>query len=173
MFNLNLIIGAVVAAAVFGVGMFSGYKIEAAKVERLETELKRQEDVSKKATASLASAQQEIDQKLAQKDVEFKQKMDALQQDADAKRKNLEIAMAESSKRMGEMKNSMGALNAKLKEAREQLKNAAPGDQAALQSQIDILEAERKDLKSEFRGEACKDFPVPKQIIDALNGVKS
>jgi hypothetical protein len=42
-----------------------------------------------------------------------------------------------------------------------------------LQTQIDQLIDQRKALKDEFRGEKCMEFPVPKQIIDALNGVKS
>jgi chromosome segregation ATPase len=173
MFNVNLILGSVAALVVFGLGLGAGYKWESGRVAELEKQLSLIEMTAKNAEAKLKRSQQDIDAKLAEKDAEYKQKMDALQQSADAKHKQLEEAIAGKDQRIADLKNQMGPLNANLKALREQQKNAPASDQATLQSKIDQLVEERKALKQQTRGENCVTIPVPKQYINALNGVKS
>jgi hypothetical protein len=173
MYNIRLIIGAVAAAVVFGLGAAAGYRWESGKVEALKGELKTIQLTAQTAEQKLQSAQQEINAKLAEKDTEYKQKMDALAQEEAGKRQALQTAIAEGTKRETALKTQMGSLNAKLRDAREQQKNAPPEEKAALQAKIDELLKERSAAKQEFRGEKCLGFPVPKAVIDALNGVKS
>jgi len=173
MYDIRLIIGAVAIMAAFGFGFFGGYKLEAGKVAELAAQLEIYRAAAKAADAKLSSTQQEIDAKLAAKDAEFTKKVAAIQQEEADKRQALQKALAEGTTRVAAMKTEMGSLNAKLRDVREQQKNAPAADQAALQAQVEQLTKERKALKDQFRGETCKQFPVPKEIVDSLNGVKS
>ena len=173
MYNLRLIFGAVAGVVVFGLGLGAGYKWEHGKVAELQAQLDTYRTTAKAAQDKVASAQQEIDVKLKEKEAEYTQKVSTIQQDEAAKREALQKALAEGNSRMTALKNQMGSLNAKLKDLRAQQQSAAPADQAALQTQIDELLEQRKATKETFRGETCTDIPVPKSIIDALNGVKS
>jgi hypothetical protein len=173
MYNIRVIIASVAAVATFGLGFFGGYRFEAGKVAELKEQLQTIRITAKAAEDKLQGVQQELNTKLAEKDAEYKQKMDALAQEEASKRQALQTAINEGAKRETALKTQMGSLNAKLREVREQQKNAPPDQQAALQSQIDQLQEERKALKQQFRAEKCMELPVPKAIIDALNGVRS
>lgn len=173
MYNIRLIIGAVAAAVVFALGAAAGYRWQAGKVEALKSEINTIQLTAKAAEQKLQSTQQGLDAKLAEKDTEYKHKMDALAQEEADKRQALQTAVAEGTKREAALKTQMGSLNATLREARAQQRSAPPDQQDALQAQIDQLQEERKALKQQFRGEKCLELPVPRPIIDALNGVKS
>jgi SMC interacting uncharacterized protein involved in chromosome segregation len=174
MFNIQIIIATVVAVGAFGFGLFTGYKIEAGKVAKLEGELHHIEDTAKAANDKLVATQTAMDAKLAEQTAAYQRDVEKLEQDEAAKHISLQQAIAGKDQRIAAIEAQRKELAAKLTAAQDRLNKAAtPEEKEKAKADLDILTNTGVALELKESGEKCMDAPIPKEVIDSLNKVSS
>lgn len=113
-------------------------------------------------------AREEVAKDLGEKYAEFTRQSEKLSAEADRKIKDLTIALNGADDRIKSLQSQVSSVDTKRALLVEQMNKASIAERKKLQSQIEMLDREKKSLLAKVDANACLALPIPDAVIGPM-----